>query len=508
MENEFKTEKIILKKEKFMSNIEQLIENDLSLPDYYGDIVKILGTSAQTNIFSASITGDKAVIDGVVLVRVLYVDAAAKTEIYEISCPFNRNIDVKNAGDGDMVDVMCVSEQISCRAVNPRRADIRGSVTLKVCVSGAEENIVITETPKDFCHTLKCSANGSFLKSCSSKSFSLSESSEPDEKLRNAKIVRVSSLPVVNEIKTIKNKMMIRGNIAADVVLLSQSGNFFSERVDMHVSQIIDIDGIDEDSQCCVNMKVGSVDVRISPDTPSAPPHIEAAAVVCAVTDVMKKADITAISEAYSPHHELICQSGTIRCISSVQRINENHTVSAKHDFSSCKAVSVVDVAVKKIRHTIHTENKNIVFKGNILFSIIVMSEDGEKFCFERISDFEYKSQSNEEITDFEFSPVVSVNSLNFSIGSDGAVSVDTEIRIDGWLYVFREMNALSQIEKGEEVKRDTSDSVITVYFASSGERLWDIARSHNTSCELIKSLNSVNEDILDKDCMLVLEQE
>ena len=56
MENEFKTEKIILKKEKFMSNIEQLIENDLSLPDYYGDIVKILGTSSQTNIFSASIT--------------------------------------------------------------------------------------------------------------------------------------------------------------------------------------------------------------------------------------------------------------------------------------------------------------------------------------------------------------------------------------------------------------------------------------------------------------------
>ena len=81
MENEFKTEKIILKKEKFMSNIEQLIENDLSLPDYYGDIVKILGSTAQTNIFSASITGDKAVIDGVVLVRVLYVDAAAKTEI-------------------------------------------------------------------------------------------------------------------------------------------------------------------------------------------------------------------------------------------------------------------------------------------------------------------------------------------------------------------------------------------------------------------------------------------
>lgn len=508
MENEFKTEKIILKKEKYASNIEQLIENDLSLPDYCGDIVKILGCSAQTNIFSASITGDKAVIDGVVLTRVLYVDAAAKTEVYEISCPFNRSVDVKNACDGDTVDVYSVSEQISCRAINPRRADIRGSVTLKVCVSGTEENTVITDTPKNLCHTLKSSANGSFLKCCSAKSFALSAVSDPDEKLRNAKIVRVSSLPVVNEIKTIKNKMMIRGNVAADMTLLSSSGNFVSERVNIPVSQILDIEGIDEESQCCVNIKVQSVDVRISPDTPSAPPHAEVSVVVCAVADVFMKADITAIAEAYSPHCELICQTNKIRCISSVNRVNDNHTVAAKHDFSSCKATNVVDVAVKKIRHTIHPENKSVVLKGNILFGIIVMSEDGEKFYFERISDFEYKTQVSEEISDCEFKPVISLNSVDFSIAPDGTVTINTEIRIDGFLYVFREMNVISSIEKGEETKKDSPDCVITVYFASKGERLWDIARQHNTSSELIKTLNSINEDTLDKDCMLVLEQE
>ena len=69
-------------------------------------------------------------------------------------------------------------------------------------------------------------------------------------------------------------------------------------------------------------------------------------------------------------------------------------------------------------------------------------------------------------------------------------------------------MNVISSIETGEEIKRDCEDSVITVYFASKGERLWDIAREHNTSVGLIKSLNSVAEDKLEKDCMLIFEQE
>lgn len=508
MENEFRSEKVMLKKEKLSLNIEQLIENDLSLPDYCGDIVKILSCSAQTNIFSASITGDKAVIDGSVLTRIIYVDAAAKTEIYEMSCPFNRSVDVKNACDGDIVDVSCVSEQISCRAINPRRADIRGSVTLKVCVNGTEECDFITDTPKNFCHTLKNSANGSFLKCSESKSFTLSAVSEPDEKYRSAKIVRISSIPIVNEIKTIKNKMMIRGNVAADLTILNASGLFVPERVNIPVSQIIDIDGIDEESQCCVCMKVQSVDVRISPDAPSAPPHAEVSAVICADTDVFKKADITAVTEVYSPKYDLNCKTGKIKCISSIVKVNENHTVIAKHDFSSCKASNIADTAVKKIRYTIHAENKSLVLKGNIHFGIIVVTEDGEKLYFERISDFEYKKQTNEEITDCEFSPVISLNSIDASISPDGTATISTEIRIDGNMYLSREVNVITSIEKGEEFKKDSADAVITVYFASKGERLWDIAKQHNTSAELIKALNSINEDTLDKDCMLVFEQE
>lgn len=508
MDNEFKTEKVLLKKEKLLLNIEQLIETDLSLPDYCGDIVKILCCSAQTNIFSATVTGDKAVIDGSIITRVMYIDAAGKTEIYFLSYPFNRSIDVKNACDGDIVDVSCVSEQISCRAVNQRRADIRGSVTLRICVSGAEECSFITNTPKGLCHTLQTSASGKFLKCCSAKSFTLTAQSQPDDKFRNAKIARVSTIPVVNEIKTIKNKMMIRGNVAANITILTAASSFICERVNIPVNQIIDIDGIDEDSDCNVKLKVSGIDVNFSPDTPAAPPYIEASAVLCAEIDAFKSADITAVAEAYSPKCELLCETGKINCVTSVIRINENHTVTAKHDFSSSKPSSVADVAVKKIRYTVHTENKTVMLKGNIHLGIILVCDESEKLYFERITDFEYKKQINEEITDSEFSPLISLNSIDYAVDPDGSVNITTELRIDGCLYISKDIVVITCVEKGEEKTSASSDSVITVYFASKGERLWDIAKEHNTCTDMIKELNGLNDDILTKDCMLVFEQE
>ena len=508
MENEIKTEKVLLKKEKLALNIEQLIENDLSLPDYCGDIVKILSCTAQTNIFSGSITGDKAVVNGMILIRMIYVDSSSKTEVYEMIYPFNRSVDVKNADENDLVDVSCVSEQISCRAVNSRRADVRGSVTLKICVTGTDECDFLVSAPEDFCHTLKTSAKGSFLKCCFRKPFTLSAENDSDDKIKNAKIIRTSCIPIVNEVKTIKNKMMVRGNVAADITMLNSSGNFISDRVNIPVNQIIDAEGVDDESDCCVNLKVQSIDARIVPDTPSSPAHIEVSAVVCACIDVFSKKDITAVTEAYSPKCELICKTDKVRCISSVVRVNENHTVTAKHDFASGKAVAVSDVAVKKIRYTVHSENNAVVLKGNIHYGIIVVSDESEKLYFERISDFEYRKQTNEDVPDYEFNPVVSLNSMDFSLSPDGTAVINTEMRIDGFIYPSCEMTVISAVDKGEERKTDTDNCVITVYFASKGERLWDIAKEHNTSVKMLRELNSINEDVLEKDCMLVFDRE
>ena len=45
----------------------------------------------------------------------------------------------------------------------------------------------------------------------------------------------------------------------------------------------------------------------------------------------------------------------------------------------------------------------------------------------------------------------------------------------------------------------------MTVYFADSGEKIWDIARHYYASVDEIKQINQINEDILACDKMILI---
>lgn len=507
METNIHSEQVMVKKEKLTVNVEQIIENDISLADYYGDIVKILGNSVTVNIFSSVITGDKAIVDGSVKIRTLYINNEGDSEIFETDCPFNRSIDVRNCENSDIVSVSVISEQVNCRAVNQRRTEIRGSVTLKVSVLSMELCNIISAEETDLCHVLPYNAQGYFLSLTNSKFYTVTSSDDVNENIKAKQIYRVSTLPVVNEVRTIKNKMMIKGSVTVDVVMLTKDNSFAVQKLNIPINQIADIDGIDEDKRCCVSVFVKSCDVRLTADTPQAPAQIEASVIIEAITDAYIKTDINAVSDAYSNECELICKQSSIKCTSDIIKINENYTVSTKMDFSSCNATDISDVSVKKIRYTVQLQGNVLIVKGNIYFGVVVCS-GSDKLYFDRISDFEYSKQFGTDISECEFNPNMSINGINYSINDNSQASVNAELYIDGCLNVVKTCNIITSIEKGQEKKCNSDDGIITVYFASEGEKIWDIAREYNSSVSLIKSLNELTEDVLSENKMIVFEQE
>lgn len=508
MDTEMTTEKVLIKKDKLSVNIEQLIETDLSLADYYGDIVKILGVNASTNILSAAVTSDKAVIDGSVTLRMLYIDSDGKTETADCAVPFSRSIDLKNACDSDNLTAECISEQINCRAVNQRRAEIRGSVTLKVKVSGTEECCFITETPKGFCHALKSTCDGYILQGAVSKRFSLNAESGPGDKFRGAKLCRIFTLPTVSETKTIKNKMMIRGSVSATAVYVTPDGQFATERITEPVNQIVDMEGIDEASVCCVTLKTVSADGRFTPDSPQSPPKIEIAMTACAEINAFGKGSVTCIDEAYSSTHELICESDTAKCVTGIQHLNDNHAITTDFDFPSCSVATVDDAAVRKIKYTCHKEDNDMIIKGNIHYGIILTTKENDRMYFERTADFEYRKQLSDTDGDHDFSPSIYINAVTFSHNGDSSARITTELHIDGFVYSCRSVTGLVSARRGAERQKNTGDCIITAYFATKGERLWDIAKSHFTSADSIRQMNDIVGDTVETDRMLIFEQE
>ena len=508
MDNEMTTEKVLLKKEKLSVNAEQLIETDLNLADYYGDIVKILGVNTCANIHSATLTADKAVIEGSVTLRMIYIDSEAKTEAADCTVPFSRSIDIKNADTNDNLTVECISEQATCRALNPRRAEIRGSVTLHICVSATDECEFITDTPEGFCHSRKSTHDGYLLKASAVKRFTVNAESNPDDKYRGAKLCRIFTMPIVSETKTIKNKMMIKGNVSSTFIYMTPDGKFETERITEPVNQIVEMEGIDESSLCCVTLRTAGTDGRFTPATPQSPAKAEISVTISAQIDAYEKGKVTCIDEAYSPTHELICKSETVKCITSIRHITENHDVTSDFDFSSCKVSSVDDVSVRKISYTCQKEDSEMLVRGSLHYGIIITDAENDKMYFERTADFEHRITPDKNDCECVFSPVISINAVGFTHKGNSSVAVTTELRTEGFMYSYQPVTGLVSACKGESRKKDSNHCIITAYFASEGERLWDIAKTHCADIENIRKLNDITGDTVDSDRMLIFEQE
>ncbi len=505
METKIQAQRICLKKEKLCTGIEQIVESDISLADYYGDIVKILGSCSAVNIFSAAVTGGKAVIDGSVTVRAIYIDNKGKTEIFETECPFNRSVDVRDGSESDGVSVTVTHEQITCRAVNQRRAEIRGSVSLKISVTAAEECDIANSQTVDFCHVLECNASGSFL--CASASRISTHTAQETAASGALKLYRVDCVPFVSETRSIKNKIMIKGSISLDAVMLTADGAFVSQRITVPVNQIADVEGVDEESRCCVSLNVQSCEARLVSDS-SEQMQLEVSLTVCAQIDAYIHKSINGVCDAYSSEYELVCREQKIKCINDIYYLNENYTVTSKMDFSSCKASEIIDAAVKKIRFGVTNEDGTAVIKGNIHFGLIIASEDGEMHYFERIDDFEYRKQFSTDADIASFKPDIYASCVNAKTDSSAGTVINTELHLSGFAAGCTEKSIITQIEKGAAKENKRDEGIISVCFASKGERLWDIAKSYGSCVETIKQQNDTDEDVLTADRMLVFELE
>ncbi|MEG0895071.1 MAG: LysM peptidoglycan-binding domain-containing protein, partial [Oscillospiraceae bacterium] len=67
--------------------------------------------------------------------------------------------------------------------------------------------------------------------------------------------------------------------------------------------------------------------------------------------------------------------------------------------------------------------------------------------------------------------------------------------------------NVINEVNLQEEKTQD-NNIALRLYYAKSGERVWDIAKSFNTSMKSIKSENDFEAERLSKNCMMIIPME
>lgn len=84
---------ISMKRLAFEEAAEQQIESDITLPDYFPDIVRVIKCTLKANIVSVSSGGNRITADGNAIISVLYICESGKLHCFEQKIPVSKYVE-------------------------------------------------------------------------------------------------------------------------------------------------------------------------------------------------------------------------------------------------------------------------------------------------------------------------------------------------------------------------------------------------------------------------------
>ena len=114
---------------------EQGVELDYILPDYYPDIFRLVRCELSPVITDYSVIGDKLTYELRCDIRILYCgENGSVLQSVEQRQNFSKSLDLGRMAAPAEVTIIPKTDHVNFRAVNKRRLDMRGAVSVRVTV--------------------------------------------------------------------------------------------------------------------------------------------------------------------------------------------------------------------------------------------------------------------------------------------------------------------------------------------------------------------------------------
>ncbi|MBQ8266920.1 MAG: LysM peptidoglycan-binding domain-containing protein, partial [Clostridia bacterium] len=135
---------------------------------------------------------------------------------------------------------------------------------------------------------------------------------------------------------------------------------------------------------------------------------------------------------------------------------------------------------------------------------IIAEDSDNIPTFYEKAIDFEY-THPMDTLGEFKCSPEITVTGANYTLTGECNMELRIDLNICASVYKCSNVPLITEIKVNDKPVQKTNSGAMTVYFASTGERIWDIARRYFADVEELKQINEISDDILTSDKMILV---
>ncbi len=485
---------------------EQLADADVTLPDYCPNIEKILKCTLTPKIQTRSLSGGQLQIEGFCVITVLYVDGDKKSiRCCEQNVGFSRSFSVRDTPENYVILTKTKSEYINCRALSPRRLVIHGAFSLYAKVIAAKTTELFTPGGDDL-EVRKTQIQCADLKSLCQEQFTVSEEISAADKPAIESLLYSSVSASVTDCKAVTGKLMVNGEINLRLFYLTdiESGQTAKTEYIVPFSQVIDCGGAGEENISVLDCEVLSYEIRLKNDVLSEKPLIALDVKICLTEEGFINRGEYIVTDAYSTKYCSVPQFETLKTIADTVPVNESFIEKINAKIDNCQISKLLDIYPGSITLDAVHAGGGIKANGKINMCIVALNGDDFPVFIERSFDYSHPVTSAEGCNAMIL-PAVRMTGVSYRLADGNSVELRCEIKITGGAVKNESHRAVESagIDTGKPLKTDGCS--LTLYFASKGESLWDIAKSHNTEVGLLTAENGLEEDTVEYPQMLLI---
>lgn len=484
---------------------EQPVDIDFTLPDYCPDIERILRCKIIPKIYNRNISGGQLQIDGTTVVNILYTDSKNNTRCCEQSIPFNASFAIKESGDNPIIETAVKCEYINCRPLSQRKVTVHGAFSLyaKVYVKGYVELYSPENDDKLEFNTEEITVSS--LSALCQEQFSAGDEIQVVNKPPVEVVLDSDVRANITEYKIIPDKLMLNGEINVRLIYLSNMDDSSLQQIDYSIpfSKVIDCNGLNNNTQAMVSISLLSYDIRLKSDILSETPVVNIDCRLCADLKGFISEKALVILDAYSIENQVELEKSVVTIPEDTKVYSEIFMYKDAVSVSDSDISEIIDLNVKYNLNNYKIENNKAVLNSKLTVCVLAKNSENETEYIERAIEFDKEI----EIDGYNNigSAEAEIVSVSYRITEDGKIELRCEIKYSLILNNNKTYTIVTSITADEDKKIKRRESSLILYFADSGESLWDIAKRYNTKRNLIKEENTIESEVLPDNEMLLI---
>ena len=484
---------------------EQLADVDLTLPDYCPDIEKILKCTLIPKLHSKSLSGGQLRVDGSCTVNVLYVESAGKTiRCCEQSVSFSQSFSLRDTPENYVVLTKTKPEYINCRALSPRRLVIHGAFSLYAKVLSVEKSEIYS--PPEGLEALIKPAVCADLTALCQEQFTVSEEISAADKPPVESVLHSSVTAGINDVKAVKDKLMVGGELNLRMFYLCDVETGETAKLDyvLPFNQILDCDGVDEDTRNILCCEVMSYDVRLKNDIMSEKPVIALDVKLCLTEQGYTMREENLVCDAFSVGYASAPRFESLNTVTELQLVSESFIEKLPVRVDSGKIGKILDIYADSITFDAMPADGRLAVSGKVNLCMLALDGDDFPMFVERSCGFSHALTTPEGCDRLCFGKVRAPG-LSFRLADDSTAEIRAELKVTGGAMKNECTRVVSDVEVFEDQPLPSGGCALTLYFAGDGENLWSISKAHNTKLELLMRENNLDKIDLDSPQMLLI---